>query len=84
MRYIDKSCALRVLNNPHAVAERLVIWSDDARRNGRVARSEQLLLAAWDAFDVLSVSELLNRMSRGEASGAVPAGQGAGSVHRAA
>ncbi len=59
MWYSDHSGALRVLQNPEAVAERLAIWSEDARRAGRLARADQLLLAAWEAFDLPSVSQSL-------------------------
>jgi hypothetical protein len=69
MRYVEKSRALRVLNNPHAVAERLSIWSEDARRNGRFARSHQLLLAAWEAFDLPSVADVVGRPSNGQTVG---------------
>ena len=60
MRYADESLVKRVLNNPHAVAERLAIWSEDARRAGRFSRADQLLLAAWEAFDLPSVSQILD------------------------
>ena len=59
----NKSCALRVLNNPHAVAEKLALWSEAARRNGRLDRSDRLLLEAWEAFDLLSVANLLGRQT---------------------
>ena len=39
------------LKYPRAVAERLADWSDQARRAGRVERSDRLLLAAWEAYD---------------------------------
>lgn len=56
MRFADESREVRVLTNPQAVAERLAIWSEDARRAGRYMRADQLLLAAWEAFDLPSVS----------------------------
>jgi len=43
--------SVRALADPHAVAERLAIWSEDARRGGRYERAAALLLAAWEAFD---------------------------------
>jgi len=61
MRYSDKSRGPRALINPHAVAERLAIWSEDARRAGRFSRADRLLLAAWEAFDLPSVAESCDR-----------------------
>jgi hypothetical protein len=42
------------LANPHAVAERLERWSEQARRHGRIERSVLLVLAAWTAYDLQS------------------------------
>jgi hypothetical protein len=39
------------LVNPLAVAERLAIWSMQARRAGREERADLLLLSAWIAYD---------------------------------
>jgi hypothetical protein len=41
----------RPLLNPHAVAERLAIWADQARRSGRTERADELVLLAWEAYD---------------------------------
>ena len=62
MRNTHKSRDSRALRNPHAVAERLAIWSEDARRAGREARADELLLAAWEAFDLPEASEPLAHM----------------------
>ena len=40
------------LFDPHAVADRLANWSDQARQYGRIERAEQLLLKAWEAYDL--------------------------------
>ena len=40
------------LTNPRGVAERLAIWSEQARRVGRAERADQLLLSAWSAYDL--------------------------------
>jgi len=56
MSYTDETRGSRALHNPHAVAERLAIWSEDARRAGRLTRADRLLLAAWEAFDLPTVS----------------------------
>jgi hypothetical protein len=61
MRYNSESRVARVLVNPHAVAERLAIWSEQARLAGRFERADQLLLAAWEAFDVPSVADTFGR-----------------------
>ena len=42
------------LVNPHMVAERLAIWSEQARLAGRVERADRLLVAAWTAYDLPS------------------------------
>lgn len=63
MFYIHESRALRALYNPEAVAERLAIWSEDARRAGRFARADQLLLAAWEAFDLPAISRTFGHWS---------------------
>ena len=42
----------RDLFDPHAVADRLANWSEQARQYGRVERAEQLLLKAWEAYDL--------------------------------
>jgi hypothetical protein len=63
MRILDKSRVLRVLNHPHAVADRLAIWSKEARRNGNPDRADRLLLAAWEAYDLPSVADLLGRQT---------------------
>lgn len=36
---------------PHLVTERLLVWSEEARRRGQPARAEALLLLAWEAYD---------------------------------
>ena len=41
----------RPLRYPHATAERLAEWADEARRSGRVQRADKLLLMAWEAYD---------------------------------
>ena len=41
----------RPLTNPHAAAERLAEWADQARQAGRVERADKLLLLAWEAYD---------------------------------
>ena len=41
----------RPLMNPHAVAERLAIWADQARRSDRIQCADGLLVLAWDAYD---------------------------------
>ncbi len=35
----------------HALAERLLDWSEKASRSGRKSRGEALLLLAWQAYD---------------------------------
>ena len=42
----------RRLADPHAVAERLAIWSEEARRAGRLERADRLLFAAWTTYDL--------------------------------
>ena len=59
MRYTVDSRVVRALRDPHAVAERLAIWSEAARQAGRIMRADQLLMAAWEAFDLPSVSFVL-------------------------
>ena len=75
MRHIKAVCVPRVLSYPHAVAERLLSWSEDARRNRRFARADRLLLAAWEAFDRSSGAELAGRSSDGQAVDDHAAGQ---------
>jgi len=60
MRYSHAYLSSRVLSNPQAVAERLAVWSEDARRAGRVERADQLLLAAWEAFETPAVADVLS------------------------
>jgi hypothetical protein len=41
----------RPLMNPHAAAERLAIWADQARRSDRIQCADGLLVLAWEAYD---------------------------------
>ena len=41
----------RPLMNPHAVAERLAVWADEARRSDRTQCADGLLVLAWEAYD---------------------------------
>jgi hypothetical protein len=61
MRYHSESRVARVLVCPHAVAERLAIWSEQAREAGRFDRADQLLLSAWEAFDLPSAADTFGR-----------------------
>ena len=52
----DKACAIVVdyshsRSNREAIVNRLLDWSDEARRLGRVRRAEYLVCLAWEAYD---------------------------------
>jgi hypothetical protein len=51
-----KACAFVVdyshsRSNRGSIVNRLLDWSDEARRLGRVRRAEYLVCLAWDAYD---------------------------------
>ena len=52
----DKACAFVVdyshsRSNQGTIVNRLLDWSDEARRLGRVRRAEYLVCLAWEAYD---------------------------------
>lgn len=47
-------CGLPPQATPHALARRLLDWSEEASRAGRQSRGDALLLLAWQAYDYSS------------------------------